>query len=920
MTDYALWEVIVNGGSPPPNRTTDGVEQLYPPTTAEEKLARKNELKARDNEDLQQIDAGDLEEMDLKWHMAMLTMRARRFLKKTGRKVGAPLVETTDANALVAQDRFVYDWSDQAEDGPTNFTLMAYTSLGSLSSSSSDTEVSTCSKACLKSYETLKEHYDNLTKDFIKSQLNVGAYKAGLESVEARLDVYKKNEAIFEEHIKIFILDIIFRDNTLTELRKKFEKAKKERDDLNLTLEKFEKSSKNLSKLLDSQVCDKFKTGAGFDSQVFDSQVNDKYKIGKEYHAVPPPYTRNFMPPKLDLILADVDEYVISESVTSVPTIATNKDKTSKSEPKYFSKPLIKDWISDSEDENETETESKQRKPSFAKIEFVKPNEQIKSPRESVKQEEHNRQAKHPRKNSQSPRGMSNPHPKRNFIPRAVLTRPGFKTLLTARVLAIKPYNKTPYELFHGRTSSLSFMRLFGYPVAILNTLDPLGKFDGKANERFFLRYSVNSKAFRVFNSRTRIVEETLHINFLKNKNIIAKNGPTWIFDIDTLTNSMNYKPVAGNQSNGSAGKARMQIVPDKDYILLPLWTQDPLLSSSSKDSPGDGFKPAREKEKKDTKGLWNKESEAPITKEPRVNQEKDSVNITNRVNDVSLTVNANSNEVNVVGRKLSIELLDVPNMSDLENIIIFKDSNEDVFSAEADLSNMKTTFQVSLIPTKRIHKDYPVEQIIEDIHLAPQTRRMTKNVTNHGLLSRKGIDYDEVFALVARIEAIRLFLAYASLKDFVVYQIDVKSAFLYGKIEEEVYVCQPPGFEDPEFSNRVYKVEKALYGLHQPLELAVVCFRKKGKLAPRFVRPFEIIEKVCPMAYQLDLPEELNGIHDMFHVSNLKKYLADPTLQVPLDEIQVDAKLNFMEEPMEILEREFKNLKRSRIAIIKVR
>nr|GEV84997.1 putative reverse transcriptase domain-containing protein [Tanacetum cinerariifolium] len=99
-----------------------------------------------------------------------------------------------------------------------------------------------------------------------------------------------------------------------------------------------------------------------------------------------------------------------------------------------------------------------------------------------------------------------------------------------------------------------------------------------------------------------------------------------------------------------------------------------------------------------------------------------------------------------------------------------------------------------------------------------------------------------------------------------------------------------------------------------------VVCFRKKGKLAPRFVRPFEIIEKVCHMAYQLDLPKELNGIHDMFHVSNLKKYLADPTLQVPLDEIQVDAKLNFMEEPMEILEREFKNLKRSRMAIIKVR
>ncbi|GJR16190.1 hypothetical protein Tco_0798842 [Tanacetum coccineum] len=218
MTDYALWEVIVNGDSPPPKRTIDGVKQTYPPTTAEEKLARKNELK---------IDVDDLEEIDLKWQMAMLTMKAKRFLNKTGRKISAngsetigecgalkerrnrePVrrnmtVETTKIKALVAQDGLGYDWSNQAKEGPTNFALMAYTSLGSSSSSSSDYEVSTCSKARLKSYETLKEHYDNLTKDFNKSQLNVGAYKAGLESVEARLDVYKKNEVVFEETLKI---------------------------------------------------------------------------------------------------------------------------------------------------------------------------------------------------------------------------------------------------------------------------------------------------------------------------------------------------------------------------------------------------------------------------------------------------------------------------------------------------------------------------------------------------------------------------------------------------------------------------------------------------------------------------------------------------------------------------------------------
>ncbi|GJS64585.1 hypothetical protein Tco_0679149 [Tanacetum coccineum] len=99
-----------------------------------------------------------------------------------------------------------------------------------------------------------------------------------------------------------------------------------------------------------------------------------------------------------------------------------------------------------------------------------------------------------------------------------------------------------------------------------------------------------------------------------------------------------------------------------------------------------------------------------------------------------------------------------------------------------------------------------------------------------------------------------------------------------------------------------------------------VVRFGKKGKLAPRFVRPFEIIEKAGPVVYRLDFPEELNGVHDTFHVSNLKKCLADPTLQVPLNEIRVDDKLNFVEEPMEILERDFKKLKRSKISIVKVR
>ncbi|GJZ10040.1 putative ribonuclease H-like domain-containing protein [Tanacetum coccineum] len=415
------------------------------------------------------------------------------------------------------------------------------------------------------------------------------------------------------------------------------------------------------------------------------------------------------------------------------------------------------------------------------------------------------------------------------------------------RVLVIKPHNKTPYELFLGRKPALSFMRPFGCPVTILNTIDHLGKFDGKADEGFFVGYSTNSKAFRVFNSRTRIVEENLHVKFSEETPNIAGNGPNWLFNIDALTKSMNYElVVAGNQSNGIAGtkacenasKARVETVPGKDYTLLPFLTQDSPFSSSSKDSPDVGFKLPREEEKKDAEHLENEDCEVPNTEEPRVNQEQDeSVNITNNINTVSSTVNTASIEDNDVDKNIVYGCVDDPNMPNLKEIV-YSDDDEDV-DAEADMTNLDTHILVSPTSTTKIHKDHPLEQIIEDIHSAPQTRRMTKNVTGHvepkkkvwtlvdlpygkraigtkwiyinkkdkrgivvrnkarlvaqGYTQEEGIDYDEIFALVSKIEAITLFLAYASFKDFVVYQMDVKSAFLYGKIEEEVYVCQPP-------------------------------------------------------------------------------------------------------------------------------
>nr|GFC91731.1 retrovirus-related Pol polyprotein from transposon TNT 1-94 [Tanacetum cinerariifolium] len=148
------------------------------------------------------------------------------------------------------------------------------------------------------------------------------------------------------------------------------------------------------------------------------------------------------------------------------------------------------------------------------------------------------------------------------------------------RVLVVKLYFKTPYEMFRGRTPALSFMRPFGCHVTILNTLDHLGKFDGKSDKGFFVGYSTNSKAFRVYNTRTRKVEENLHIKFLEYKTLIAGDGPKWLFDIDNLSESMNYVQVsarthfndfAGKRASFNAGQSSLEEEHSQDYILMPL-------------------------------------------------------------------------------------------------------------------------------------------------------------------------------------------------------------------------------------------------------------------------------------------------------------------------------------------------------------
>ncbi|GJV25822.1 putative ribonuclease H-like domain-containing protein [Tanacetum coccineum] len=535
------------------------------------------------------------------------------------------------------------------------------------------------------------------------------------------------------------------------------------------------------------------------------------------------------------------------------------------------------------------------------------------------------------------------------------------------RVLVTKPHNKTPYELLTGKTPIISYIRPFGCHVTILNTIDHLGKFAGKSDEGFLVGYSLQSKAFRVYNLITKRVEENLHIKFLENKPNVAGKGPNWLFDLDYLTDSMNYSVSSENQANihaarqetnqneGSkdkidSGNSQIEDESAQDCFEVPYWHSYSSTNTSSSKSDEKRRSPREEEQVflDDLARLQRQEKEANEEAEALIrNHEQDTekavtqaeaekTSSTNVISTVSTTAKASgTNFVNTVsipvGTASANEGLSLSNTTNsqeddyeippLEDIHedatdgIFTHASYDDEGAVADFTNLETIVNVSPIPTSRVHPSHPSTLILGDPTSAVQTRsKVNKSSEAHAFVSyvqkqrrtnhkdfhhclfacflsqhepkkisealedeswvdamqeellqfeiqkvwilvdlpygkkaigtkwvyrnkkdergvvvrnkarlvaqghrqEEGIDYDEVFAPVARLEAIRIFLAYASYMGFIVYQMDVKSAFLYGKIDEEVYVSQPPGFQDPKSPQKVYKVVKALYGLHQ--------------------------------------------------------------------------------------------------------
>ncbi|GJV38780.1 putative ribonuclease H-like domain-containing protein [Tanacetum coccineum] len=362
------------------------------------------------------------------------------------------------------------------------------------------------------------------------------------------------------------------------------------------------------------------------------------------------------------------------------------------------------------------------------------------------------------------------------------------------------------------------------------------------------------------------------HVNFknlnkLVKGNLVRGKGPNWLFDLDYLTDSMNYQPViienkanktagpkeannsAGTQDNNDVGNSEMEVEPAQEYFVLPLWSSDTSTIKSSEAKNGG--------------------------ENPNGDIGAARASSTNYVNTASTPVNTASPSGNARAVRLSYpepskyanqDDSQIPALEDIYEVPsegIFTSASYDDEGAVADFTNLETIVNVSLIPQSRIHSIHPTTQILGDPYSAVQTRsKVNKSSGAHDLIEPKkisqaledeskkeigtkwvyrnkkdergvivrnkarlvtqghrqeeGIDYDEVFAPMARIEAIRIFLAFASYMGFIVYQMDVKSAFLYGTTDEEVYVSQPLGFIDPKFPKKVYKVVKALYGLHQ--------------------------------------------------------------------------------------------------------
>jgi len=406
------------------------------------------------------------------------------------------------------------------------------------------------------------------------------------------------------------------------------------------------------------------------------------------------------------------------------------------------------------------------------------------------------------------------------------------------RVLINKRHSKTAYEVLHNIKPLISFFKVFGCPCYILNVKESLSKFAAKVDSGYFLGYSSDRKAYRVFNAKTKIVEETLNVKFNELNTTPIPAQPAELFDLD----SFKFGP---EKTMGSP----LNPTQEKHYGFDE---EAPLLASSTiKNSILNQGTIESEVQAQTPEDIFQTSEDHPQTTDEEPQSSDDFIQTSDTLQHPESEVihisssNEAAVEPNVLPQQQVVELKDhsldqiigdltagVMTRRQLSNFCFYtaflsmlepkkyqealKDNNW-VEAMQDELQQFKKQQVWELCPLPSNKHPIGTKWVFRNkLDESGTVVRNKARLVVQGYSQEEGIDYDETFAPVARLEAIRLFLAYAVSNKFKVFQMDVKSAFLYGKIKEEVYVCQPPGFEDPYHPDWVYRLDKALYGLKQ--------------------------------------------------------------------------------------------------------